>query len=299
MKRQEADRSDWWPLEGVDLRQLVGARLQAHYAIQWLARIARAYIPPQPDDGHTSLLWDRKLDAFVTQPLKTRIYLSVRIPDLVLTLHDLSSSLEIISLAGHSDLEIREWLGKELSARGFDADALDAPLPYELPAHAIAEGAKYDMAPPQEDALAQLAAWFADAELLLSELRRRMCERGLAASPVRCWPHHFDIAALTTLPARDTDVISSIGLGLSPGDVYYEGPYFYVSVSPDPNPALLPKFTGVGHWHTYEFTAAVLTWDNVLSSKEQKAVARDFLHGAVAAALKILTDSRSLDIELN
>ena len=196
-------------------------------------------------------------------------------------------------------MEIREWLGKELSARGFDAEALDAPLPFELPAHAIAEGAKYDMAPPQEDALAQLAAWFTDAELLLSELQRRMCERGLAASPVRCWPHHFDIAALTMLPARDTDVISYIGLGLSPGDVYYEGPYFYVSVSPDPNPVLLPKFTGVGHWHLYEFTAAVLTWDNVLSSKEQKAVARDFLHGAVAAALKILADSRSLDIGLN
>ena len=299
MKRQETHRSDWRPLEGVTLRQLVGARVQAHYALQWLARIARAYIPPQPDDRHTSLLWDRKLDAFVTQSLKTRIYFSVRIPDLVLSLHDVSSSLEIIRLAGHSDLEIREWLGKELSARGFDAEALDAPSPYELPAHPIAEGAKYEMAPPQKDALAQLAAWFANAELLLSELRRRMRERGLATSPVRCWPHHFDIAALTTLPAGDTDVISSIGSGLSPGDEYYEGPYFYVSVSPDPNPILLPKLTRVGHWHTHEFTAAVLTWDNVLSSNEQKAVARDFLHGAVVAALKILADSRSLDIELN
>jgi len=296
MKRQEADRSDWRPLEGVDLRQLVGARLQAHYAIQWLARIARAYIPPQPDDGHTSLLWDRKLDAFVTQPLKTRIYFSVRIPDLVLTLHDVSSSLEIIRLAGHSDLEVREWLGKELSARGFDADALDTPSPYELPAHAIAEEAKYDIAPPQEDALAQLTAWFANAELLLSEQRRRTCERGLAASPVRCWPHHFDIAALTTLPGRDTGANSYIGSGLSPGDKYYEGPYFYVSVSPDPNPALLPKFTAVGHWHTYEFTAAVLIWENVLNSKEQKAVVRDFLHGAFAAALKILADSRSSEL---
>jgi len=25
--------------------------LQAHHAVQWLARSARAYVPPQPDDA--------------------------------------------------------------------------------------------------------------------------------------------------------------------------------------------------------------------------------------------------------
>jgi hypothetical protein len=287
MRRQKADQSDWRPIKGVSLRQVIEARLQAHYAIQWLARPARACIPQQPDDGHTSLLWDRTLDAFATQPLNTRIYLSVRIHDLVLALHDISSPLEIIRLAGHSDFEIRQWLGQELSKRGFDTSALDLPSPYELPAHPIASGAKYD-AVRLQDALAELAVWFANAELLVSELRRQMCERGLAASPVRCWPHHFDIATLATLPTRDPDVIGYIGSGLSPGDEYYQGPYFYVSVSPDPDPALLPTL-GVGHWHTHEFTAAVLTWDDVLSSKEQKTVASDFLHGAIAATLRMFS----------
>ena len=45
--------SDWVPLRGIDQRRLSEARLQAHYAVQWLARAARAYVPPQPDDEHT------------------------------------------------------------------------------------------------------------------------------------------------------------------------------------------------------------------------------------------------------
>jgi len=46
---------DWMPLRGVNQRRLSEARLQAHYAVQWLARAARAYVPPQPDDEHTNL----------------------------------------------------------------------------------------------------------------------------------------------------------------------------------------------------------------------------------------------------
>jgi Family of unknown function (DUF5996) len=294
MRRLQTDRLDWRSVKRIDLRQMIEARLQVHNAAQWLARIARAYIPAQHDDGHTSLLWDRSRDALKTQPLKTGIYFSVRIADLVLALHDATSPLEII--AGHSDLEIREWLGKKLSAQGFDADALDAPSPYELPAQPIAGGAKCDTARSQDDALAELAAWFGNAELLLANLQRQMSERRLTASPVRCWPHHFDLATLLTLPVRDSDTIGYIGAGLSPGDKHYPGPYFYVSVHPEPDPALLPKLPGAGHWHTREFMAAILTWDKVASEKAQKAAANDFLQSAVAIALDILADGRRFGI---
>src|ERR1700687_5123272 len=58
--------SDWRPLRGVDHGRLSEARLQAHYAAQWLARAARAFIPPQPDDGHTNLGWDHAFGGFTT-----------------------------------------------------------------------------------------------------------------------------------------------------------------------------------------------------------------------------------------
>jgi hypothetical protein len=155
-----------------------------------------------------------------------------------------------------------------------------------LPAHAIATGAEYNASPSQDDALFEIAAWFGNAELLLASLRRQILERRLAASPVRCWPHHFDIATLITHPTRNAGAITYVGAGLSPGDEHYPGPYFYVSVYPKPDQSPLPELPS-GHWHTHEFTAAVLTWDKVLISKEQKAVSNDFLCNAVAAVLKI------------
>src|SRR5215813_12086940 len=79
--------SDWMPLHGVDQRRLSEARLQVHYAVQWLARAARAYVPPQPDDEHTNLGWDGALDGFTTHPLKDGAWLSLKITDLTLALH--------------------------------------------------------------------------------------------------------------------------------------------------------------------------------------------------------------------
>ncbi len=288
MSQQDTAQADWRTLQDVDLRSLVEARLQAHYAVQWLARIARAYIAPQPDDEHTNLLWDHARGALATQPLRTHVSFSVGFPDLCLTLHDTTSPPETICLAGRSDAEAHRWLGKNLTVRGFDPRLLDAPSPYQLPAHGIANGATYAAGQSQTHALAELASWFGNADVLLSGVRRQLRERGIAASPVRCWPHHFDIATSAKLPNDNSDFTGYLGAGLSPGDEYYEGPYFYISVYPEPDPALLPKVPSGGHWHTHEFTAAVLTWDKVALAGEQTAVSVDFLQSAVAAGLKLL-----------
>ena len=59
----------WHPLIGVDEAGLSRARVQAHSAAQWLARAARAYIPAQPNDGHTNLGWSDGFRGFVTHAL--------------------------------------------------------------------------------------------------------------------------------------------------------------------------------------------------------------------------------------
>jgi hypothetical protein len=218
MSRTIMRGSDWVPLRGTDQRRLSEARLQAHYAVQWLARAARAYIPPQPDDEHTNLGWDGALDGFTTHPLKDGAWLSLKITDLTLALHvgEGRTHVQSFSLDGRSDAQARQWLSEQLGAQGLDAHALDAPSPYEMPAHAISQGEAYGPA-GLGDALAELAAWFGNAALLLGSIRRQMIERKLAASPLRCWPHHFDLATLTTLPARNADATSYVGAGLSPG----------------------------------------------------------------------------------
>ncbi len=276
-------QSQWRLLRAIDKPQRAEARLQAHYAVQWLARAARAYIPPQPDDGHTSLRWDR--DTLTTQPFKDGARLSLHIADLTLALHDASGAAQAMSLAGRTDREACAWLGERLAAHGLDAKALDAPAPYEIPAHALAGDVRYDTA-GSADALAMLAAWYADANLLLQRLQRQLTDRKLAPSPVACWPHHFDLAILVTLPKPNPEQTGYVGAGLSPGDDYYDEPYFYVSIYP--KPAALPALPPLAHWHTHEFTAAVATAHKIVAAKDQRAETEDYLQGAMDIALGLL-----------
>jgi hypothetical protein len=282
--------SDWRPLRGIDQRRLSAARLQAHHAVQWLARAARAYVPPQPDDGHTNLGWDDNFDGFTTHRLKNGMHLGLKIADLRLVLHgdERTARIRTFSLDGRTDAQARHWLGEQLGAHGLDAHALDAPSPYEIPARAVTQGAAYAVA-DLADALVELAAWFANAEFSLVRVQRQMIERKLPASDVRCWPHHFDLATLASFPARDAAHTGYLGAGLSPGDAYYNEPYFYVSVYPQPDRAALPRLPKLGHWHTHEFTAAVASAHQIVAASSQKAAAEEFLRAAVDVAIKILS----------
>ena len=241
-----AEELEWRPLRSIDNGRLREARLQAHYAVQWLARVARGYIPPQPDDGHTSLNWVSALNGFMTQPLKNGTRLSLQVNNLTLALHesDAAAAVKLFSLNGRSNEQARQWLGEQFSKRNLDTRAFDADSPYEIPAHAIAQGAVYDAA-GSADALIELAAWFANAANLLGQIQKNIIERKLATSPVCCWPHHFDLATLTMLPKPATDETGYVGVGLSPGDGYYDEPYFYVSVYPKPDPCSATDFADV------------------------------------------------------
>ncbi|MBI3702880.1 MAG: hypothetical protein HY244_03275 [Rhizobiales bacterium] len=280
--------ADWRSYRGMDKRRLSEARLQAHYAVQWLARTARAYIQPQPDDGHTSLLWDRQLDGLTTQALPDGTRLSLQFAGLTLALHGGDGPAQSLSLHKQNDAQARQWLGAQLAARGFAAHLLDAASPYEMPSYAIAAGAAYD-AVGCADALQELAAWYGDAELLLSGVQRQMLEQRRTVSPVCCWPHHFDIATLITLPTHASGMTGYVGAGLSPGDHYYDEPYYYVSVYPRPDAAALPRLPALGHWHTHEFTAAVATAQRIMAAKDQMSETDAYLRGSVAIAIQLLS----------
>ena len=135
----------WRPLGGVDAKRLGEARLQAHYAVQWLARLARAAVPPQPDDSHTNLGWDDELDGFVTHRLRDGGRLGLRLSNL----RDRGGRRGGAAAARHSRSSAAAtprrasgW-GSRSAADGLDAQALDAPSPYAMPSHAIARGGNY------------------------------------------------------------------------------------------------------------------------------------------------------------
>jgi hypothetical protein len=286
--------TDWSALRKTDLLPLRQARMQAYFAVQWLARAARAYIPPQPDDGHTNLGWDEGFEGFITHPLENGIRIALRIRDLTLALVK-DGITQSFQLNGRTEAEVRAWLGKEMQSLRLQAAALDAALPYELPSHPLANGAPYHAASLAEP-LSGLAAWYAGAYSALESVRRRLLMRGLPAPEVRCWPHHFDLDCLTTVAKGSAGTTSTMGAGFSPGDHYYDEPYFYISLYPRPDPALLPALDAPGHWHRQDFLAAVASATEILALKDPQAETEAFLQSASDQIMNVLKESAKLPV---
>ena len=280
--------SDWRPLGVVDLRSLSEARLQTHYAVQWLACAARAYVPARPDDSHTNLGWNDAINGLATHPLPggKRLGISIAALALVVVGED-GAPRAALALPGRTESDVRTWLGEQLKESNLDPVRLDAPSPWEMPAHPIAGGAAYDGAALAE-ARVELAAWFANADRSLARVRSEYTARHTAVSPVRCWPHHFDIATLISLEGGDPEHARSVNAGLSPGDGSYDEPYFYVSPWPYPDVAKLPPLPSPGHWHTEGFLAAVAPATRIVAARPSQKAAEAFLQAAVAAAIKSL-----------
>lgn len=282
-------RADWFGLGSAAPTTLVNARNVAHHAAQWGTKAARANLAAVPDDSHSSLTWDAERAALVSQPLAAQqgeIRVGLSVADLRLIVLRGSAADDSFALDGKSDAEAGAWLDALLRAAGL-APASDVKLPYQLPDHAVATGARYD-AQAEAGALQELARWFGMAAEVLGEVSGRLREVRPGPGPVLCWPHHFDIAMVVQLEAGHAEAARSIGVGLSPGDESCAQPYWYVSPWPKPDPATLPPAPGPGHWHIQGYTALVATGEDILKLQDRRRDTLAFVMQAIAASRALL-----------
>jgi hypothetical protein len=270
----------WQDVPRANFMVLHAARLQAHYAAQWLARAARAYIPARAHDDHTNLGWDSAFGGLVTHLLPDGSRLGLRIADLTLALLDVHP--RELPLDGRAEAEVRTWLGGHVAARNLAAGKLDDPLPYALPDHVLALGARYSL-DEYGDAFKVLATWFANGSEAVASAQKRLVAKRLKAPPVRCWPHHFDFDCLVDLGRGRT-----MGIGYCPGDEFCDEPYFYTSMWPEPSIPGLPLLPAMAHWHTYKFLAAMAPAHKIVAAHDQGAYVQQYLDVSVAAALHAL-----------
>jgi hypothetical protein len=265
---------------------LAEARVELHWAAQILAAVARAEIPPLFDDSHTSLTWVAS-GSLLAGGLTPR--------GLRLGLHAAELTLVVLDASGaHQDQRPLRGLtydeGLTWAARHFGGAARGAP-PYEMPAHAVGRGAPFrgdDAA-----ALAELARWFSSADRLLGAFAATGSLPGGHSLPVRCWPHHFDIATLIELPRRTPMDVRTVGLGLSPGDEAREEPYFYVTPWPYPGDPVLPDLPPGADWQREGWFGAVLTSSAIFGAPDSSPLARarivvSFLQAATQASAVML-----------
>jgi hypothetical protein len=281
--------TSWETLGTVDPRRMVDARVQLHWAAQAACGPGKQLLPHQPDYSEQSFEWRSGArclaHGLVDGVRRFRFALRLSPPAIVLldaddrfaaeqpldgmTLEDLYAFLEV---------EIPRLTGKPL------AEPLQRPGE-GLPEHPVGAGARFSIV--DDAAFGEVARWFGNGHLLLSGVAQRNAD----ASPVRCWPHHFDLATLIMLdPGVPGESARTIGVGMSPGDAGRAEPYFYVTPWPYPRGRELPGLAGGGVWHTEGWTGAVLETAALLragGAAEQAAAAMDFMDSAIAACREL------------
>lgn len=278
----------WRPVGAVDPRKLGDARHQAHNVVQWLARMALSYKEPADDDSHMALEWIDADSALVTGEIAPELVLEFRIPEMVLQFKEGGKRVtHPLALEERSPAKVEAWLLVELLHRGVDRQKLSKDLPYTIAGLMNGDGVDYTHE-GNEDALQELANWYANAALVLGRVSEENAALKPGPSPVRCWPHHFDIATLISLEKGKSEKARSIGVGLSPGDGYYGEPYFYVTPWPYPEPDNLPELPGGSHWHAKDFVGAILPASEIIERKMAGEDVDALLNAAVSAARKSL-----------
>lgn len=279
--------SDWETLGAVEPRDLVEARQQLHWAAQAVAAVGKQLLPHQPDFSEQSFAWmagPRVLaQGVVDGPRPFRAAIRLAEPALLL----LDEDCEILArmpIEGRTLDEAYAWVRQEAEALLGRPFAKPLERPEGIPEHPVATGAPFALA--GSAAPAELERYYAGGDRLLRGLR----DRNPGASPVRCWPHHFDLATLMLLdPGADPETARSIGVGLSPGDSERPEPYFYVLPWPRPT-GELPALDG-GAWNTEGWLGAVLESADFTaagSNGAQRGRIERFLNSAVYACRQLL-----------
>jgi hypothetical protein len=175
-------------------------------------------------------------------------------------------------LHGRTVDDAASWIRERIVDSHADASRFTLSKHYSIPHHAVEDGGAFDAS--ARASFEQLAAWFELAAAALARVRA-----ATEGSEIRCWPHHFDIATLVTVAPDRT-----VGAGLEPGDVYYDEPYFYVNMRPEPpRAALTAPLAGGGVWHTHEWLGAVLPASRLGDTAAVRDQADAFLDSAVGA----------------
>ena len=283
----ESFSTPWQTLGTVPSSSLPDTRLQLHWAAQVVASFGNAVLETREDDSQSNLGWVDSLGALCSHSTSDGLCAGLRLVDLTLLFLTLNNTIQTeFRLSGQTLQQGFEWLTSTYSKVSGSAPPKPFTLrEYEMPFHPVAQDTPFsitNVAPYQE-----LHNWYMNANTAI----RKVSPKWTQASPLRCWPHHFDLATLITLDSgKGSKDARSVGCGMSPGDGTYNEPYFYVTPWPYPNQEQLSKLP-IGFWHTEGWIGAILPGSHLVESSHDNTQAQQvhaFIQKGTQAAFAAL-----------
>ena len=241
--------------------------------------------------------WDPLEEWLIGHPLPTIQHHALALHPASMRLLLMSANNEIVKeypLIGKTRKKGEAWVRGTLKQFGIDTSAYKMDLHYEIPPHEIDYGAPFKSLP--EGAYTQ----FSKLRGIGHEMISRVAAQFEHASPVRTWPHHFDIGSYIPLAWDETgEVEKSITIGLSIQDIYVNEYYFYVtqwSKEGKINYESLPEISPGEFCAQGRFKGFILRLSELLQSEEtidQKAMIESFLRKGIQISLDLLQVSDS------
>jgi hypothetical protein len=289
MTKIDVPPATWRPLGGIACQALAETRLEVHWAVQVVGAAPLALLEQTPDFSHANLGWIADPGAFVTRSMgaQARVHVGLDLEIFYLTVRDAADQVVAeLPLEGRTLDDCYRWVAEMMGRHGVgDIAAAELHRPdRDFPTHPLRTGAPFTGGDP--NARTELARWYDNTLMLLASVVRDH----ETASPVRTWPHHFDMATLVTLePAENPEKMRSVGVGMTPGDASCAEPYLYAAPWPVPtSPQALPTLDGGGTWHTEGWVGPVLRCSRLVEASDhpdaQAEQARAFLASAIPAA---------------
>jgi hypothetical protein len=226
--------------------------------------------------------WRPDIGALVGNPTGSGLRLALAVRDFELRAVHGDRTRASFALTRRTLAEAMRWADVQIADAEDDSPRGVRARDYDMPDDSVGTASVAFSADPA--ALAELAGWFTHANLALRELTAREPN----AVPVRVWPHHFDVGSISFLDEPGPSS-RQIGFGLSPGDHYYEQPYFYVTAFPLPSRPQFPPLPGGGFWREQPpFAGAVFLGSSIAEAADPLIASREFLEAAVAASRTLI-----------
>jgi hypothetical protein len=282
---QRTSLRTWQSVRPEESTRLSDCRLQLHYAAQFGAAAGISFLQTRPDDSHANLEWVPSLGGLFSRAIPSQTPFRIGARPVKLALLIVTSDNKPIAeyrLHGRTIVEATNWVRSQITKLGADRARYTMRRDYEIPPHPVAIGDAFNAS--ARSRFEELSKWLANGASMLSSFVRATGDAG----EVRCWPHRFDIATLISAAPNHT-----IGVGLEPGDHYYDEPYFYVNMDPHPaaSRARSRPLWGNGLWHTTGWIGAVLPGSRLGSASAQERQVREFVDSAVSACRGLLAQS--------
>lgn len=279
----------WQLLNFPALEDIKQAREQCHQAVQNVAAVGRSFLPKTKDDQSANLEWDSNLQRLVgrwveAREVTFRSSISLNEFTVYLVARDFQT-ISSFSLQDKTQTDVMVWLERQLGELGFEFSKINLAYPYKIPEYPQAKGKPFHVV--NLVAARELSRLYNNTAFVLEKILNEEENN----TPVKCWPHHFDIAGqIIQLDTGDPATTRSIGLGMSPGDHYYKEPYFYVSPWPYPTVDLPDITASLGQWHENDWVGAVLPLSRLVSFdliQDQRRVVEQFFRAGLAALKQI------------